>query len=73
MRFKSHGQPHSWMIGWLVAYEAMTPGVAVGIKPTVRLNSDNELQPDAVLLINPEAGGQSQLSDDDYMFVVSRC
>ncbi len=32
------------MIGWLVAYEAMTPGVAVGIEPTVRLNSDNELQ-----------------------------
>jgi hypothetical protein len=30
LRFKSHGQPHSWMIAWLVTYEATTPGVAVG-------------------------------------------
>ena len=67
LRFKSHGQPHSRLIGWLVAYEAMTPGVAVGDAPTVRLDTDNEPQPDAVLLIMPEAGGQAQLSDDDYI------
>jgi Uma2 family endonuclease len=67
LRFKSHGQPHSWMIAWLVTYEATTPGVAVGDAPTVRLDLDNEPQPDAVLLINEEAGGQSRLSDDDYI------
>jgi Uma2 family endonuclease len=67
LRFKSHGQPHSWMIGWLVTYEAMTPGVAVGDAPTVRLDIDNEPQPDVVLLIMPEAGGQARLSDDDYI------
>jgi Uma2 family endonuclease len=67
LRFKSHGQPHSWMIGWLVTYEATTPGVAVGDAPTVRLDIDNEPQPDAVLLIVPEAGGQVRLSDDDYI------
>jgi Uma2 family endonuclease len=33
----------------------------------VRLDLDNEPQPDAVLLINEEAGGQSRLSDDDYI------
>jgi hypothetical protein len=26
LSFKSHSQPHSWMIGWLVTYEATTPG-----------------------------------------------
>jgi Uma2 family endonuclease len=67
LRFKSHGQPHGWIMTWLGTYEAMTPGVAVGIEPTVRLDTDNELQPDAVLLIKPEAGGQTQLSDDDYI------
>jgi Uma2 family endonuclease len=67
LRFKSHGQPHSWMIAWLVTYEATTPGVAVGDAPTVRLDIDNEPQPDAVLLINEEAGGQAQVSDDDYI------
>lgn len=67
LRFKSHGQPHGWIIGWLVAYEAMTPGVAMGDAPTVRLDIDNEPQPDAVLLITPESGGQARLSDDDYI------
>lgn len=28
---------------------------------------DNEPQPDAVLLINPQAGGQARLSEDDYI------
>jgi Uma2 family endonuclease len=45
----------------------MTPGVAMGDNPTVRLDLDNEPQPDAVLLIAPEAGGQARLSDDDYI------
>ncbi|MBW4423119.1 MAG: Uma2 family endonuclease [Nostoc desertorum CM1-VF14] len=67
LRFKSHGQPHGWILTWLGTYEAATPGVALGVEPTVRLDLDNEPQPDAVLLINPEAGGQARLSDDDYI------
>ncbi|MEH1856314.1 MAG: Uma2 family endonuclease [Nostoc sp.] len=67
LRFRSHGQPHGWIIGWLVAYEAATPGVALGVEPTVRLDLDNEPQPDVVLLILPEAGGQTRLSEDDYI------
>jgi Uma2 family endonuclease len=67
LRFRSHGQPHGWIIGWLVTYEAATSGVALGVEPTVRLDLDNEPQPDAVLLIEPEAGGQTRLSEDDYI------
>ncbi|WP_448267324.1 Uma2 family endonuclease [Nostoc sp. DSM 114159] len=67
LRFRSHGQPHGWIVGWLVTYEAATPGVALGIEPTVRLDLDNEPQPDIVLLIEPEAGGQTRLSEDDYI------
>ncbi|MEA5601865.1 Uma2 family endonuclease [Nostoc sp. UHCC 0252] len=67
LRFRSHGQPHGWIVGWLFTYEAATPGVALGVEPTVRLDLDNEPQPDAVLLINPEAGGQARLSEDDYI------
>lgn len=67
LRFKSHGQPHGRIMAWLVTYEALTPGVAVGDAPTVRLDLDNEPQPDAVLLITPESGGQARLSDDDYI------
>lgn len=67
LRFKSHGQPHAWILTWLGTYEAGTPGVALGVEPTVRLDLDNEPQPDAVLVINSEAGGQTRLSEDDYI------
>ncbi|MCC5657367.1 Uma2 family endonuclease [Nostoc sp. XA010] len=67
LRFKSHGQPHGWILTWLGTYEVPTPGVALGVEPTVRLDLDNEPQPDAVLLISLEAGGQARLSDDDYI------
>jgi Uma2 family endonuclease len=45
----------------------MTPGVDLSIDPTIWLNLDDELQPDAVLLINAAAGGQSRISEDDYI------
>lgn len=67
LRFRSHSQPHSWIVGWLFSYEAMTPGIGLGIEPTVRLDLDNEPQPDAVMLILPEVGGQTRLSEDDYI------
>ncbi len=67
LRFKSHSQPHGWIMAWLGNYEAMTQGVALGVEPTVRLDLDNEFQPDVVLLINEESGGQTRLNDDDYI------
>ncbi|MEQ8463191.1 Uma2 family endonuclease [Coleofasciculus sp. E1-EBD-02] len=67
LRFKSHGEPHGQIITWLGTYAAMTPNISMGDNPSVRLDLDNEPQPDVVLLINPEAGGQTQLSDDDYI------
>lgn len=67
LRFKSHGQPHAWIMGWLCVYEAATSGVELGDNPTIRLDLDNEPQPDAVLLISERAGGQSRLSEDDYI------
>ncbi|MBW4677932.1 MAG: Uma2 family endonuclease [Desmonostoc geniculatum HA4340-LM1] len=67
LRFESHAEPHSHTITWLGVYQASTPGVRLGIEPTVRLDSDNEPQPDGVLLITPTAKGQSRLGDDDYL------
>ena len=67
VRFRSHGQPHGRILTWLGNYEAITPGVALGVEPTVRLDLDNEPQPDAVLIILPEAGGQTRISEDDYI------
>ena len=67
VHFNSHGRPHSAIIGWLFTYAAATPGVSVGDNTTIRLDLDNEPQPDGLLRIDEDAGGQSRISDDDYV------
>jgi Uma2 family endonuclease len=67
LRFRSHGKPHALLIAWLSDYWLATSGVELGIEPTVRLDDHNEPQPDAVLLIDPIAGGQTRISQDDYI------
>ena len=67
VRFATHGEPHAAILGVLLHYRAFTPGVSVGDNATVRLDLDNEPQPDVLLRIEPEAGGRSRLSDDDYV------
>ena len=66
-RFRNHGRPHATLVGWLFTYAAATPGVQVGDNPTVRLDLDNEPQPDVAMLITPEAGGQARVDEDDYV------
>ncbi len=65
VRAKHHGQPHADIMAWLGTYKAVTPGVEVLDNTTVRLDLDNEPQPDALLRI--EIGGQSHISEDDYV------
>ena len=67
LRFEPHAEPHGDLMGWLWTYKIATPGVRLGDNPTVRLDLDNEPQPDAVLLIDAQAGGQSHLSQDGYV------
>ncbi|NEO33741.1 MAG: Uma2 family endonuclease [Symploca sp. SIO3C6] len=67
LRFEPHARPHGHLITWLGVYEASTHGVKMGDNPTVRLDLDNEPQPDAVLLIDESLGGQSHLSEDGYI------
>lgn len=67
VRIKRHANPHGKIITWLGVYEAATPGVMLGDNPTVRLDLDNEPQPDALLRIEETHGGQSYISEDDYV------
>src|SRR5215472_4287775 len=67
VRFQHHGRPHALLMGWLIHYEAATPGVLTADNSTARLDLDNEPQPDAVLLIDPARGGQARISADDYI------
>jgi Uma2 family endonuclease len=67
IRFEQHGLPHSDLITWLGVYRASTPGVQVGDNVTVRLDYENEVQPDILLRLETTLGGQSRIGDDDYL------
>ncbi|MFQ3612607.1 MAG: Uma2 family endonuclease [Cyanobacteriota bacterium] len=67
VRIRRHAHPHGRMITWLGVYEASTPGVMLGDNPTVRLDVENEPQPDALLRIDEAKGGQSHVTEDDYI------
>lgn len=62
-----HATPHFNLIGWLSHYRAATPGICGGDNGTVRLDLDNEPQPDAFLRILAEHGGQSRVDEDGYV------
>lgn len=67
VRASKHGRPHAKIIGWLGTYSAASPGVDLLDNATVRLDADNEPQPDALLRIEPEVGGNSRITEDDYI------
>ncbi len=48
-------------------YEAHTPGVECADNTTILLGEDSEPQPDLLLRILPERGGQTTTTDDDYV------
>ncbi len=59
-----HGQPHAYVMTWLGIYHAATPGTQLADNTTVRLDLDNEPQPDALLRIET---GQSVVDADNYI------
>ncbi len=63
----AHSEPHAMILGILLVYSAFTPGVRCYDNATVRLDLDNEPQPDVLLRIDPEHGGQSRVSEDGYI------
>ncbi len=67
VRFRKHGEPHQNTVTVLGTYAAYTPGVRAGDNATVRLDGDNEPQPDISLLIDPKCGGRTRISEDDYL------
>jgi Uma2 family endonuclease len=67
VRYTSHAKPHAFIVGWLIAYAAATPGVDLGDNATVRLDMDNEPRPDVLVRIAEPSGGQSDVTPDDYI------
>jgi len=64
MRFRGHGEPHAGIVVWLGVYCAATPGVYGTDNATVRLDLDNDVQPAALLRLEPAAGGRARIGKD---------
>jgi Uma2 family endonuclease len=67
IRHKQHGKPHAQIITWLGTYLASTPGIDLSDNASLRLDFENEPQPDALLRLEPQFGGQSSSTEDDYL------
>jgi len=67
VRAKNHAGPHNCLGTWLGVYVSETSGTACFDNSSVRLDMDNEPQPDLVLLKLIAGGGQARISNDDYI------
>jgi len=67
VRFNAHARPHKDLLYWSSTYEIGTPGILSGDNATVRMDLDNEPQPDLAMFLAPGSGGRVKLSDDDYL------
>jgi Uma2 family endonuclease len=66
VRHVQHGHPHALLTNWLGAYAEATPGTDLSSNATVRLDLDNEPQPDVVLRVD-RAHGTSRVGADGYL------
>jgi Uma2 family endonuclease len=66
-RYQRHARPHAYLGGWIGQYMSETPGVDGATNATLRLDEDNEPQPDLILRIDQSKGGRSRVSEDDYL------
>jgi Uma2 family endonuclease len=67
VKHKQHGNPHAYLNTWVGVYVASTPGTDLSDNATVRLDNQNEPQPDILLRIERVHGGRSFISADDYI------
>jgi Uma2 family endonuclease len=67
VRLDQHGEPDGILQTWLGFYCIATPGVKHAINSTIRLGPDDVPQPDGLLRILPECGGQTRLDAKGYL------
>lgn len=65
VRVTLHGEPHAFVMAWLGVYKAKAPEVHIGDNTTVRLDADNEVQPDGFLWREEPDG--PRISPHDYL------
>ena len=67
VKHKKHGNPHLFLNTWVGVYLAATPGLDASDNATVRMDNQNEPQPDLLLRVERSADGRSFVAPDDYI------
>jgi Uma2 family endonuclease len=62
-----HGEPLFDLVGWLGRYCAFTPAVEGSLHTSLRLDLDNEPQPDVVLMVVPAHRGQAKIDNEGFI------
>jgi Uma2 family endonuclease len=62
-----HGRPHARLAFWLSSYQFHTLGTDVHCESSVRLGTENEPQPDVLLMIEPRCGGRIRFASDGFV------
>jgi Uma2 family endonuclease len=62
----AHGSKHAELGTWLGNYRTATPGTVSTITSSIRLDLDNEPQPDLALMIASEFGGNCRIDEDNF-------
>ena len=65
VRIQRHSSPHLYVATWAGVYLSATPRIGGGDNGTVRLDLENEPQPDVMLWI--QQGGRAIVDEDDYL------
>lgn len=67
VKYRRHSAPHLFLNTWIGTYLAYTPGLDAGDNATVRMDEENEPQPDVLMRLERSAGGNSWIAADDYL------
>lgn len=62
-----HGGPHGMTVMWLSTYAARTPGIQMLVDTTVLIGEASEVQPDAILFLDPGPAGAARVTDEFYV------
>ncbi len=67
VRYEGHGRQHGILGHWLGSYAVGTPGTDAADNSSVRLDDENEPQPDLLLRFARALGGQSWVDEEGYL------
>jgi hypothetical protein len=66
-KYQEHSVPHGRFTFFLTHYTVGNVAISSGVRASIRVDSRNELQPDCLMLIRPDWGGQARISADDFL------